>query len=254
MEMHPPKVAAPAAALLPKTAKGWKKRERLRAAARRVFARRGFLEARVSDIAQEAGVSIGNFYQYFRDKDEMLCELLQEFGEELFKSSRAAGAPGDDPYLALEHVTRGLYEVYEKNADLYKVMMQVVQIDPKYTQLWVNMREPFIQRVYRLLTHVPEFQRSGINPKYAATALVNMASQSAYIWIVRRWGLDGETIKLDEAIETITRLWYRAMYGTDPVARTSKPAVRVGRKKVVGAPVPASKMVKTPRAGGRKRK
>jgi len=41
-------------------------------AAYRVFARRGFAEATMQEIADEAGLSVGALYQYFDSKDDMV--------------------------------------------------------------------------------------------------------------------------------------------------------------------------------------
>jgi TetR/AcrR family transcriptional regulator, fatty acid metabolism regulator protein len=47
-------------------------------AAIRVFARTGFYNSRVSDIAREAGIASGTIYLYFRTKDEILVTLFRE--------------------------------------------------------------------------------------------------------------------------------------------------------------------------------
>ena len=52
------------------------KRERILAAAERIFARHGFFAARVSEIAKEAGVADGTIYLYFKSKDDLLISLF----------------------------------------------------------------------------------------------------------------------------------------------------------------------------------
>src|SRR6266403_1484267 len=47
-------------------------------AAIRVFARTGYDNSRVSDIAREAGIARGTIYLYFRTKDEILVTLFRE--------------------------------------------------------------------------------------------------------------------------------------------------------------------------------
>lgn len=53
------------------------KRERILAAAERIFARHGFFAARVSEIAKEAGVADGTIYLYFKSKDDLLISLFE---------------------------------------------------------------------------------------------------------------------------------------------------------------------------------
>ncbi|MEM1029942.1 MAG: TetR/AcrR family transcriptional regulator [Myxococcota bacterium] len=52
------------------------RRDELLDAARRVFAEKGFHEAKVEDIAQAAGVAKGTLYLYFPDKRSVFSELI----------------------------------------------------------------------------------------------------------------------------------------------------------------------------------
>ncbi|MBA3396048.1 MAG: TetR/AcrR family transcriptional regulator [Deltaproteobacteria bacterium] len=57
--------------------RGGDKRARILGAAERVFARRGFFAARVSEIAKDAGVADGTIYLYFKSKDDLLISLFE---------------------------------------------------------------------------------------------------------------------------------------------------------------------------------
>ena len=57
------------------------RRTQILEAALRVFARKGFAGARTDDIAQEAGVSKGLLYWYFKSKDAIIRALLGVFFE-----------------------------------------------------------------------------------------------------------------------------------------------------------------------------
>jgi AcrR family transcriptional regulator len=59
-------------------ARGREARSELLNAALRVFARRGYSQARVDEIAAEAGYSKGALYWHFASKEELLDALLEE--------------------------------------------------------------------------------------------------------------------------------------------------------------------------------
>jgi AcrR family transcriptional regulator len=59
-------------------AEGREARDELLSAALRVFARRGYREAGVDEIAAEAGYSKGALYWHFSGKEELLTSLLEE--------------------------------------------------------------------------------------------------------------------------------------------------------------------------------
>lgn len=50
----------------------------LLAAARKVFATRGYHDASISEITTAADVGVGTFYLHFRDKDEIFTTLIEE--------------------------------------------------------------------------------------------------------------------------------------------------------------------------------
>ena len=67
----------------PRSRKGIETRARLIAAAKEVFERDGFLDARISDIAEQAGLSHGSFYHYFESKEEVFREVAAGVEERL---------------------------------------------------------------------------------------------------------------------------------------------------------------------------
>src|SRR3979409_2706260 len=86
---------------------GGDKRDRILAAAERVFARRGFFAARVSEIAKDAGVADGTIYLYFKNKDDLLISLFENRMRQVNPALRVAvdGAP-DQPSEQLRAFVR----------------------------------------------------------------------------------------------------------------------------------------------------
>jgi TetR/AcrR family fatty acid metabolism transcriptional regulator len=72
--------------------RGGDKRERILAAAERVFARRGFFASRVSEIAKDAGVADGTIYLYFKSKDDLLISLFENRMKQVNTALRTAVA------------------------------------------------------------------------------------------------------------------------------------------------------------------
>src|SRR5512147_1588718 len=65
------------------------KRKRLLHAAIQTFGRRGFHEARIAEIAAEAGVAEGTVYLYFRNKEDLLGCVFDETMDEVLGKARA---------------------------------------------------------------------------------------------------------------------------------------------------------------------
>ena len=65
------------------------KKEQIMKTALKLFAKKGFYNTTIADIAKEMGMSVGNMYNYFHSKESLAKELLmyisQIFGSEIRK-------------------------------------------------------------------------------------------------------------------------------------------------------------------------
>src|SRR5580658_11208270 len=89
--------------------RGRRTREALIAAARRVFERGGFIDARITDIAEEAGAAHGTFYTYFDSKEAALQAVILHLEAELLGSGAAryvGRRDHQDPVAALREANR----------------------------------------------------------------------------------------------------------------------------------------------------
>ncbi|QQS10992.1 MAG: TetR family transcriptional regulator [Rhodospirillales bacterium] len=64
-------------------------RQRILDAAARVFARRGYADTRLSDIADEAGTFAGSIYYYFDSRETLVAEVLDIGVRRVFDAVRA---------------------------------------------------------------------------------------------------------------------------------------------------------------------
>jgi AcrR family transcriptional regulator len=79
-------------------------RERLLEAAESVFAEKGYDGAKISDIAEEAGVSVGAVYFRFKDKSALFSAIAESFIED---ARSGVGALLNAPPANSEAVLRG---------------------------------------------------------------------------------------------------------------------------------------------------
>ena len=91
-------------------------------AAVRVFARNGFYNSRVSDIAREAGIASGTIYLYFKTKDEILVTLFREKMAEFVETLRKEIAAEPDARAKLRRLVRLHLETLEARPDVADVV------------------------------------------------------------------------------------------------------------------------------------
>jgi len=107
--------AAPGAGTAPvRTRKGRQTDEAFREAARLVFARDGYLNAKISDIAAEAGRSVASFYNYYDTKADLLIALAEEFHAEATQMAALPYRSGLTREEALRQAVAGFWRTYAK--------------------------------------------------------------------------------------------------------------------------------------------
>lgn len=93
--------------------KGERRQSVLRAA-RHVFARKGFMAAKISDIAAEAGISHGLIHHYFPGKDALFAaaveETVQRWEDFITQVRHEPGSPWERLVFLCSHMVRGVYD------------------------------------------------------------------------------------------------------------------------------------------------
>jgi len=160
-------------------------------AAIRVFARRGYFNSRVSDIAREAGIAAGTIYLYFDTKEEILVTLFRDKMAEFVAVLWRAIAEEPDAVAKLRRLVHLHFEILEQNHDL----AEVVQIELRQGQKF--FRGPASQEIaayFALIGSVLEegvaeghFRRA-LPVKVAAKMLFGAMDQMATSWVLGKRG------------------------------------------------------------------
>jgi AcrR family transcriptional regulator len=200
-------VAAQSDVTRPLSAKGVRTRARLVTSAKRVFERDGFLTARITDIANDAGVSHGSFYHYFDSKDEIFRVVAEEQEVSLL-TLEPATTPEETPIQRIEAANRRYLEAYRAEAKIMRVIEEVSRYDPEVREVRRRRDDEFGRR---LQTAIRKLQNAGqadksLDPRYAANALGGMVAKFAEMWLVQ-----GGDYDMRRSVQQLTRLWANAL-------------------------------------------
>ena len=162
------------------------KRRQILDAAIRVFARQGFHSARVSDIAEEAGVAYGLVYHYFDSKDQMLNELFTERWSLLLDAIREADSQLDNPRAKLGAAAGFIIDSYRHDPELMKVI--IVEVT-RAANSFGRTHLPEIRQAYDAIAKiVADAQRAGefrtdVSSEFAAMLFYGAIEQLLTGWI-----------------------------------------------------------------------
>src|SRR5215211_8492916 len=96
-------------------------RERILAAARKLFAERG-IDATLDDVAARAGVGVGTVYRRYPNKDALLDELFEERIAELAALAEAS-LSDEDPWAALVRFLERVEELFAADRALEHLVL-----------------------------------------------------------------------------------------------------------------------------------
>lgn len=196
-------------------------RARLIEAAKHVFEESGFLEARISDIAERAGLSHGSFYHYFESKEQIFREVADQ-QEALLTAPPDADEVGADaaPSSQFDRILRAnrrYLSRYRENGKIMGVIEEVSRYDD-----YVNAARMQRQRHFndRAEASIKRHQADGladpdIDPELAALALGSMVGRFSELWLIDNWG----PFEFDHAVEQLTKLWANAIGLNEPRSR-----------------------------------
>lgn len=197
----------------PTTKKGIATRQNIMSAARRVFARDGYVDARMHDIAKEAGLSTGGLYRYFDNKTDVFAAVVADLHEELYEASgNTRPRMSEDARAALTASNRGYVEHYYNNRDIMRVFIEAAAIEQQFHETLRLMRERHVRRFvnsYRAL--YGEGDIKGLRVEVIAEAMSCLVEQCCYVW----FALEKENaspVSIDACVQVCTDAWYDALF------------------------------------------
>jgi len=93
-------------------------------AAEEVIIRRGFKAATMDEIAREAGFCKATLYKYFKNKGEILLEIISQYMEEMKNRIVAIASSGDRPEEKLKQMIYSLLEIQLKKSNISRLFVQ----------------------------------------------------------------------------------------------------------------------------------
>ncbi len=145
------------------------KRAAILEASKMLFARNGFLGTSISDIVRETGMKVGTIYTYFKSKEEIVRNIVEEGWQELYgrieKDLREARSPRQRVKVLIESVMPGILA----DVDFVSILLSEAGT---YTRLEDKL-EKLTDLVYSLVRSLPgRRSRTTFSRDMLRTALV----------------------------------------------------------------------------------
>jgi AcrR family transcriptional regulator len=190
------------------TSRGRRTRAALVDAGREAFEEQGYDAVRIDDVCARAGVSHGTFYTYFDSKEALFGEVAGAVVGEMFTMSVVGPSVPDEPYARIEAANLLYLRAWAANSRMVRVLEHAATTDDRFRGLLLELREVFVRRGADGLRRLQEqgLADPGLDPRLIAIMLGGMVEHFAHVWLDL-----GEQADEKTAVETLSRLWARAI-------------------------------------------
>jgi TetR/AcrR family transcriptional regulator len=166
-----------------------------------LFAEHGYDRASMSKIAEACGVSKANLYHYYKDKEELLFDVIRFHLEELLEVVEAADRPDHAPGDRLKGLVAALLEAYRDADAQHSVQINGLRLLPADRQGELKAMERDLVRIFSDAV-------AGVAPQIKGTKLLKPVTMSLfgminwhYLWFKNT----GEVTRADYA-ELVSQL------------------------------------------------
>ena len=163
------------------------KYHRIIEAATKVFAKKGFYKAKISEIAREAQVADGTIYIYFENKDDILICLFEEQMKTVLDNMVIQLSVESDPIKKLEKFALAHLQLVEQNKNMAEIIQVEVRQSSKFMKEYRN--DPFVQYLELIADVIRQGQKEGLFKKEIIPGVAKRAFFGALDEMSRFWVL-----------------------------------------------------------------
>jgi TetR/AcrR family transcriptional regulator len=138
-----------------------------------LFAEHGYDRASMSKIAEACGVSKANLYHYYRDKEELLFDVIRFHLEELLEVVEAADNSDLSPAARLKELVAALLEAYRHADAQHNVQINGLRLLP-------TDRQTELKAMERELVKIFSDAVAGVAPQLKDTKLLKPVTMSLF--------------------------------------------------------------------------
>lgn len=168
------------------TARKEARRQTLLDAATRLFGLYGYHAATVPMIVAEAASSVGSFYSYFRNKEDVFAAVLESLGQKVAEVMREAGEVQPVPSLGIASAVESLFLFLAENPQEARILIvESSGLSPRLEKVRRRLLGVHVGHVRETIESAPDVFCVA-DPLIAAHCLVGAVFEALTGWLEER--------------------------------------------------------------------
>ena len=136
---------------IPQQERSRKTKARILKSAEDLFSKKGFHKTNSKEIAKHAGVAVGNFYAYFKNKKAVLLELLEGHNQQVIDSIltflESRDLTTDDPRDFFVSMIESILKAHDHLPDYHKDITPLIHGDPDVKAMMNQFHRVSLEKV-----------------------------------------------------------------------------------------------------------
>ena len=169
-----------------------------------LFYRKGFAQASIRDIGRVAGISSSTLYHYFKNKDELLYEIIMDIGNNLVHILRQTAREFSDPEERLRQmIFNQICLLREKKEQVKVYMEEQYQLPPRLKKVVYKQH----REIYDTYLHELEQLRKDGRLRVNHLPTINFSIFAIMNWVYR-WYREDKSLSIEEIAQMITAILF----------------------------------------------
>ena len=188
------------------------KYELIMAAAVRVFAEQGYFQSTIAQIARAAGVADGTIYLYFKNKEDIMAQFVNQQSEKFFDTFKSMF---DEEQSALERL-RALIKLHFQVSQEDRYVALVYQVEMRRSDRLMKEDIKDALRMYHDLVGqiVEEGQQDGTIRHDVQIGLVKRMIFATVDEVITSWVMSGGKYELAPLADPLADLFMKGIQAT----------------------------------------
>ncbi|MFS1513787.1 TetR/AcrR family transcriptional regulator [Chengkuizengella sp. SCS-71B] len=186
-------------------------REKLLHAGQDIFIEFGFQKTTISQIIKKAETGYGTAYVYFKNKDDILIELMEDVMERFYEIANRTYEPKSkkEAFALIESQSILFLDMANKEKLMMQIIEEAIRLSDNVRSKWTEIREQFIKRISEDIAYAQKNELARIDVDCTIVARAWFHANEMYLWEIVT---DHKTPPIKEIVHNIASIYTGGLY------------------------------------------